>query len=308
MLASYYRAAIRLGFQASIQYRGAVAIGLFGFFVEPAIYLVVWTTVAESQGGTVSGFTVGGIAAYYIVWTLVRVYNLAFAPYAWESRIQRGRLNDFLSLPHNPFHRDFCYFAGTKFTWTIFWIPVAFGLSWAFKPDLSPGLVEIVAFVVALWGAFLLRFVMLYLFGMITFWTTRGSAIFEILVAGELVLSGRLVPLEFMPDAVQSVAAFMPYKWTFQFPIDVLIGRSSAAGMVSGIGAQLAWAAGLGVIYALVWRRAIRRYTAVGACAVPPALPVWLASTGRWQRSTSCSTGPTSGCNWSTRRWHSPPV
>ena len=264
MLAAYYRTATRLGFQASIQYRAAVAIGLFGFFVEPAIYLVVWQTVADSQGGSVSGFTSGQIAAYYIVWTLVRVYNLAFTPYGWEWRIRGGRLNEFLSRPYNPFHRDFTYFAGTKVTWTIFWIPVALGLSWAFKPDLHPGWVEIVGFGVALWGAFLLRFAMLYLMGLVTFWTTRSQAIFEILIAGELLLSGRLVPIEFMPKTVQTIAAWLPYKWTFQFPIDVLIGRSDPARMVGGVGMQLLWAAGLLVVYGVVWKRAVRRYTAVG--------------------------------------------
>lgn len=264
MLAAYYRTAVRLGFQGSIQYRAAVAIGLFGFFVEPAIYLVVWRTVAESRGGQVGGFTSGQISAYYIVWTLVRVYNLAFSPNAWEWRIRGGRLNEFLSRPYNPFHRDLTWFAGSKITWTIFWIPVAFGLSLAFDPDLSPGWMEMAGFVVTLWGAFLLRFAMLYLMGMITFWTTRSQAIFDILIAGELLLSGRLVPIEFMPPTVQEIAAWLPYKWTFQFPIDVLIGRSTPAGIVGGIGTQLAWSTGLILVYAVVWKRAVRRYTAVG--------------------------------------------
>ena len=69
---------------------------------------------------------------------------------------------------------------------------------------------------------------------MVTFWTTRVSAIFELAVALELLLSGRLVPLELMPDWAQDVAAFLPFQWSFYFPIQALVGdystRSCSAG------------------------------------------------------------------------------
>jgi hypothetical protein len=43
---------------------------------EPVIYLVVWTTIADSHGGSVQGITAGEFAAYYIVWTLITHPNL----------------------------------------------------------------------------------------------------------------------------------------------------------------------------------------------------------------------------------------
>jgi ABC-2 type transport system permease protein len=67
-----------------------------------------------------------------------------------------------------------------------------------------------------------------------------------------------------MPDWVESLAAWLPFKWTFQFPIDTLIGRLDPAEVVTGIGMQALWAGSVGIIFALVWKRAIRRYGAVG--------------------------------------------
>ena len=61
---------------------------------------------------------------------------------------------------------------------------------------------------------------------MITFWTTRVSAIFELFIAAELLLSGRLVPLPLMPDWAQDIAAFLPFQWSFYFPIESLVGDS----------------------------------------------------------------------------------
>jgi ABC-2 type transport system permease protein len=106
--------------------------------IEPAIYLVVWRTVALEQGGAVGGYTVDDFTAYYIVWTLVRVMNLAHAPYAWEWRIRGGRLNEMLSVPIQPFHRDFAYFIGAKFVWILMWIPGGGVLTLTFQPRLDP--------------------------------------------------------------------------------------------------------------------------------------------------------------------------
>ena len=59
------------------------------------------------------------------------------------------------------------------------------------------------------------------------FWTTRGSAIFDLVHGAELLLSGRLVPLKLMPDWAQTLADWLPFKWTFDFPIELLVGHLS---------------------------------------------------------------------------------
>jgi ABC-2 type transport system permease protein len=237
---------------------------LLGFLIEPVIYLAVWQIVAESQGGSVGTYSTGALSAYYITWTLVRVFNLAFDPFAWEWRIQRGRLNDFLSMPIHPFHRDFSIFIGGKFVWTALWLPVAVILSLIFRPEFDLSVLNIAAFVAALWGGFAVRFVLLYLMGLANFWTTRASAVFGVVIAGELLLSGRLVPLDLMPDWVGAVANWLPFQWTFQFPIEVLIGRLEPSQVGAGLLYQVAWASGLGIALWWGWKKAIRKYAAVG--------------------------------------------
>lgn len=263
-LAGYYRAGLRIGFEREIQYRMRAAMLIVGFMVEPVIYLVVWTSVSEAQGGSIAGLSTGTLSAYYIVWTLVRVYNLAYAPNAWEWRIREGRMNDFLSQPIHPFHRDFTFMAGGKFVYTLAWIPIAALLALLFDPVIEWSWINVAGFAIAIWGGFTVRFVLLYWLGMINFWTTRGSAVFGTFIAAELLLSGRLVPLELMPNWVEGFAGWLPFRWTFQFPIDVLIGRLQPSEVVTGIGAQIFWTALLAGLFTLTWRRAIRRYAAVG--------------------------------------------
>ena len=260
----FYAQFMRLSIQEQFQYRVANYFYMIGMIAEPVIYLVVWSTVAEAQGGQVGGYTPGEFAAYYIVWTLVRNMNIVFTPYGWEWRIRQGRLSMELLRPMHPIHNDVAYFAGWKVAVIVLWIPLAIFLAWIFKPTLNPTLIQGVVFFFAIWGAYLIRTMSLSLLGMITFWTTRVGALYELYFALELVLSGRLVPMTLMPTWVQQVAAYLPFQWTFFFPIEALVGNLPTQQLLYGLGMQVLWIT-IGIIAVnILWRFGIRRFSAVG--------------------------------------------
>ena len=230
-----YLTTMRTAVAQQFQYRTANYFYMLGMIAEPVIYLVVWTTIADQQGGSVDGLTAGYFAAYYIVWTLVRNMNIVFgAPY-WEHRIREGELNRDLLRPVLPLHYDIAYFAGWKVVVIVLWIPLAIALSLLFDPTLSPNPQQIATFAIAIWGAYLIRTMFQESLGMLCFWTTRGAAIFDLWMTLELLLSGRLVPMPLMPDWVQEIARFLPFQWTFFFPIDSLVGDLSTTELVRGI-------------------------------------------------------------------------
>jgi ABC-2 type transport system permease protein len=260
----FYVTTMKLAVQEQFQYRTANYFYMLGMVAEPVIYLVVWTTIADQQGGSVQGFTPGYFAAYYIVWTLVRNMNIVFgAPY-WEQRIREGDLAGSLLRPMHPLNYDIAYFAGWKVVVIVLWIPLAIGLSLVFDPELHPRPLEVAVFGVAIWGAYLLRTMFQSTLGMLCFWTTRGAAIFDLWMTLELLLSGRLVPLPLMPDWVQTISWFLPFQWAFFFPIEALVGDMSNAELGRGLAFQILWILiGLG-LFKVAWRSAIRHFSAVG--------------------------------------------
>lgn len=260
----FYWVSMKTSMAATFQYRVANYFYMIGMVAEPVIYLVVWSTIANAGSGEVAGYTAGGFAAYYIVWMLVRNMNIVFTPYGWEWRIQRGELAGNLLRPIHPIHYDLAEFAGWKIVVITLWLPIAAILVLVFKPELNPTWLEVLVFFFAIWGAYLIRTMALAMLGMITFWTTRVSALYELYFALELLLSGRLVPMSLMPDWVQQLAAYMPFQWTFFFPIHALVGDYSTAELLGGLGMQVVWIVigTLGVN--LVWKAGIRQFTSVG--------------------------------------------
>jgi len=260
----YYLTSMKVSILSQIQYRVANYFYMIGMITEPVIYLVVWSTIAEQQGGSVGGYTPGTFAAYCIVWTLLRNMNIVVSPFGWEGRIREGTLSMELMRPIHPIHTDISYFAGWKFVVILLWLPLAAFLTWVFKPTFDINLLEVIVFFIAIWGAYLIRTMIVTLLGMITFWTTRVSAIFELYFGLELILSGRLVPMTLMPQWVQNLSNYLPFKWTFYFPIEALVGSMSQQELWIGVGTQILWITIGAVLLSFVWRAAIKQFSAVG--------------------------------------------
>jgi ABC-2 type transport system permease protein len=259
----YYLAAMRIGISTQVQYRVANYFFMIGLIAEPIIYLVVWSTVAVQQGGEVGGFTPNEFAAYYIVWTLVRNMNVTSVG-AWEGHIREGDLSRMLLHPIHPVHWDLSYFAGWKLVTIVLWLPIAVVLSVLFRPVFSVEAVDVAVFAVAIWGAYLLRSLMYSNLGMAAFWTTRMGPIIQVVMIFELLFSGRLVPLSLMPDWAQRLADVLPFKWTFGFPIEALIGGLPPSELFGGLAMQALWIVIAAFGIRLIWPFAVRRYAAVG--------------------------------------------
>jgi viologen exporter family transport system permease protein len=259
-----YLTMFRIAILNNIQYRVANYFYMIGMLAEPVIYLVVWSTIAREHGGEVGGFTPGAFAAYYIVWTLVRQMNIIFTPYGWEGRIRQGELSAMLLQPIFPIHYDIALLAGWKVVVIVMWLPIAAVLTLLFPPELSVTPIDILVFAIAIWGAYLVRTMIYWILGMAAFWTTRLGPLFELVITAELLFSGRLVPLSLMPDWAQTVADLLPFKWTFGYPIEALIGHLPPTELFGGLAFQLLWIVIGAIGVRLVWSVAIRRFASVG--------------------------------------------
>ena len=98
-LADLYLQQLKTGMATMLQYRASLVIWLIGNVLEPLIYLVVWTTVSRSTGGTVGGYGTRDFAAYYIVLMLVNQVTFSWVMYEFDYRIREGTFSADLLHP-----------------------------------------------------------------------------------------------------------------------------------------------------------------------------------------------------------------
>ncbi len=262
--AAIYRATAALDFKTSVQYRWPTLLGMLALLTEPMVYLIVWTSVAEQNGGTFGGLTVDQVSAYYIVWVLVRNLTAGYSPQVWEYRFRDGTLSDLLMRPVHPVHADVAGGFGSNLPRALISIPQAALLVVLFRPELALQPIEIAVFVVSVVAAYLLRAISFCAVGAIGFWTTRVDAPSRVYLAAELLLSGRLVPIVLFPAWLATTANWMPFRYTFGFPIEVLTTPMSGTALWTGLALQIGWIIAMSTLLTAIWRFAIRRFDAVG--------------------------------------------
>ena len=104
----------------NLQYRAANLIWLIGAVLEPVIYLIVWDTVAQVQGGEVGGFTGSDFAAYYLALMVVDRVTFTWIMWEYEFMIREGILARRL-LRHKSAKEEFrkVYWATVVLHWAL---------------------------------------------------------------------------------------------------------------------------------------------------------------------------------------------
>ena len=264
-LVDIYRQQFKTTLASFLQYRAAIAIWMIGHILEPLIFLVVWSAVAASRGSEVGGFGTRDFAAYFIVMMLVNHATYTWVMYEFEYRVRHGSLSFALLRPLHPIHSDIVDNASSKLITLPLMLVAAGILAAIFRPAFHPLLWATAAFVPAIFLAFLVRFLTEWTLALAAFWTTRVSAVNQAYYAAALFLSGQVAPLALLPGPVRAAAAFLPFRWTVSFPVELLLGRLTPSQALAGFGAQLAWLALSLVLLRVVWRAGVRAYSAVGA-------------------------------------------
>ena len=262
-LADLYRAEFRTSLATMFQYRAALVIWLISQVLDPVIYLIVWSTVAEASGGSVAGYTTGDFAAYFIVLMVVNHLTYTWIMWEYEYRVREGTLSAALLRPVHPIHADIAENLSSKIVSTPGILVAAVILGLIFHPTFHFVGWAALAFVPAVALAFLLRFFVEWTLALAAFWTTRVNALNQMYFVAMLFLSGQVAPLTLFPPAVQILAALLPFRWMISFPLELLLGNLTTQEMLIGFAAQAAWIAIGLVLLRLVWRAGVRVYSAV---------------------------------------------
>jgi ABC-2 type transport system permease protein len=264
-LVDLYVQQFKTTFATMVQYRASLFIWMIEHALEPLVYLIVWSVVAESGGGSAGDYSTAQFAAYFIVLMLVENTSYTWIMFEYDYRIREGMLSPALLRPVHPIHADIADNVSAKAITMPFMIVVAVVLAAVFHPALSPQPWALAAAIPALLLGFLLRFFLEWTLAQAAFWTTRVSAINQSYFVLMLFLSGQVAPLSLFPPVLQVAANVLPFHWMLGFPVELILGRLSPAEALLGLGAQAAWAAIAFLLLRVTWQAGIRRYSAVGA-------------------------------------------
>jgi ABC-2 type transport system permease protein len=248
------------------QYRGEIVLWAVWGIVFPAVSMAMWAAALIGSGSeSIKGYARGDFAAYFLLSMIVGHVGVAWDVYEMGYMVKDGRLSPKLLRPIHPIWSSIAgnvaYKALTLVVLVPTWVVAAVVFRPRFEADPMHAAVGIVA--TLLGGA--LSYLLGYVVALAAFWTTRMDAVAETWFGGSLIFGGRVAPLALLPVQLLWVADVLPFKWMLWFPVHVLSGKATGTEMIVGLTVQIGWMTATVAAFGPLWRRAVRRYSAVGA-------------------------------------------
>jgi ABC-2 type transport system permease protein len=261
-----YQQAFLIGLQSNLVYRWNFAVrGFFSLFRLAVVYLL-WNA-AYASAPHIGGFDFAQTLTYFIVLMVLQFFIGAFnEDYQISEEIRNGLINQFLLKPINYFLYRLTIFGSARVvSGALILVPLLACLPFLrHSIELPHDLWRFGLGVPAMAMAALIQFTIAYCFGLLTFWFLEIQGFVILSMAFEAILGGQLFPLDLLPPRIFHAAQFLPFYYQMYFPAAILTGRIGRAAVAPGLMIQAVWLVLLLGVAQLLWRRGLRRHTAVG--------------------------------------------
>lgn len=228
-------------------------------FTMPLMWL------SSMQGDTVGQMTRGGIVQYYLA--MLAVGSFVICHFMWELayEIKEGIFSAQLVRPISVYQSYFV----RNFAWRIVRMslatPFMIGYYWLYRDLLSSTHFHFSwQFAVAMLGGHILSFTTVMMLGFIALFVEEAYALFELYYFPMLFLSGQIFPVALLPPWAQTLAHYLPFYYTTNLPVDIVIGHVKAEQSLGLIGVQMVF---IGITYGIskiLWVKGLRQFSGVG--------------------------------------------
>lgn len=232
---------------------------------NPLATLVFWVAAISSNKNI--GFSLSFITSYYLLNLMLSSLIVSHHERTvGVEDIKEGHLTQYLLKPFSYFWIIFYQelpYRSLQLFYTLLIFIFFFAVFRNFITIVTDPILIISAIVITIlawWIVFLFKMNL----GFVAFWTTDISGAFNLSELLFLVFAGNLMPLSFYPKWLADIAYSLPFSYMIYFPIVAFQGRLSTNEIAQVISRQIIWLAMLYIAYKLLWKRGVRRYTAVG--------------------------------------------
>ena len=253
-----YLGIFKMNFKGELQYRTKAISGMATQIFWAFMYIYLYT--AFMGGRIIDGFSLEQMTSYVWLGQAFLVFRFLDLPYNCAHDIENGNVCYKFVRPINLYNQWFAEYFGNKLASTILrsvpLVVVAFLMPKSLRLMLPVSFEAFILF----WVAILIGFLMTTAISMIIVYLTfktlsaRGTVTICNTVCG--ILGGLYIPLVFMPESVQRVLNFLPFRYSLDVPARIYIGNMTPAEAIPFILLGFVWLIVLIIIGKLLVGRA----------------------------------------------------
>ncbi len=258
-----YVAMARIAWRNAIVFRVPFLMGLTALVFNLLAMLALWRVLLES-GQRLGGFSWPEMRTYLLIAFLSNCLISTFTDFSMSSRIRSGMVVVDMVRPADYQRTKLAECLGFALVELIAAVGVCAVAAAFFGGVVLPPPPQLALFLASMIALVPLKFVIVYMCGLLCFWTENhhGISLARTAVAG--ILSGAVVPLSFLPDWLRVLAGFLPFQATVSTPALLFLGHSTGTEALRMLGVQVFWVLALWWGARLAWNAASRQLTVHG--------------------------------------------
>lgn len=236
-------------------------------FINPLISILFWRGALKGGHEIIPGWTISTIVSYYFFVAIVGAFLVSHIEEdISEYDIRKGELVRYLVKPF-PYYwiklfeeTPYRILQGVYGIITLILFYVFFGSFISLSRDL---LTICLAVIISFLAAFISN-TFKQSIGLLAFWVTDISGLYDVLEVVHIVFAGVLIPIALMPSFIRIIANILPFAYIIYYPAMAFIGHLSYVELLHVIGIQCLWLTVLIYIYQKLWTNGIKKFTAIG--------------------------------------------
>jgi len=258
-----YWTVFKNSFVGQLEYRSETVVRILTGLVSFISVFYLWNDVFAAKA-VMAGYTKPQIITYYLL--VAYIFASIFTSLDISAEIRDGQLSGYLLRPISYLWYNYWFSLARRAFRFVIGLPILIGLLWLLR-DHVYWVGDIKAYLVlalAMYGAVNILFLSDAFRNILEFWVVNSDAwdmIFDHLVG---FFSGTMIPLVFLPGWIQTLADYLPFKYTGTFLVDAFMGRLSWTEIGVGFMLQTLWTVAMALVLSLVWQRGLKRYEAYG--------------------------------------------
>jgi ABC-2 type transport system permease protein len=258
-----YLAIAKIKLLDAFEYRSEVILWQIIELIPILTITMVWLTIGKTQ---IQNYSTSQLITYYLTAIIIgRLVEYHFAD--WQAdNIRTGRFSINLVKPLSIAPSLFANsLSGKIMLFFITTIPLFSIILFFFRQYLIlPHINQIVPFIIMLVLGNLISFFLEMIIVACAFFLKNVNGIRHFKWMSTAVLGGYIIPLTLLPNWLQTITNFLPFKYLYFAPISIFLGQMNNQQIITSYLTAIIWIIILWSIQKLLWRRGIRAYSAVG--------------------------------------------
>lgn len=253
---------LRVGFSEALTYRAEMLVWVLSTTM-PLINMALWTAVAREA--PVGRFGQEGFVGYFLATFAVRQLTGAWAAWQMNFELRQGTLSMRLLRPVSPLWAYAAENIAAMPLRFLVAVPVTLLSVALVGPEAVPrewwGWPLLF---VSLLGGWLITFLANVVIGTAALFMEQSQKLMDVWLVLFFVFSGYMYPVELFPTALQTAANWLPFRYQIGLPVEVMTGAHDLPTTLGLIARQWVWVVLTGLLAVVLWRRGLKRFSAVG--------------------------------------------